>query len=269
MPRPLGAKLGVALGLAGLLAATSAVRAADIPGDKTTKATLPFGLGDFPGNPDGTGAKSGDFDTPTDSDWYRVRLARGTTYTTSIFEGGVVACHKVELRDRTGKLLKSSPAGGEFLDPGIEFKAPYEGLFFIAARACGFDDEPPDGNGYSVRITEDCAADKTTDCRLVPGKTLRRFLVFSADVDWVKVALKVGQSYTFQAEDVDSLLAGLEVDLVDAKGGVVRESDCPDGGCSLQTIARFVPESSGDYFIRVRNRDLEYVGPFRLTMTQP
>jgi hypothetical protein len=105
-------------GLAALLLAAPAARAADIPGDKSTKATITPGPARFEGVLDKAG----------DSDWYRVTLKAGRNYA---FESASFCDTKVALRNAAGKVLKTSGFANDNGDDGLEFRSATTKAYFV------------------------------------------------------------------------------------------------------------------------------------------
>src|SRR5688572_5063604 len=90
--RPVAVLLGAALPLLG---SGSAAAAADVPGNTTTRATLRVTTTYMPG----------EFESVTDSDWYRVQLAAGVDYAVS---GETRSGYGIRLnvRDAGGRVLR-------------------------------------------------------------------------------------------------------------------------------------------------------------------
>src|SRR3954452_10766688 len=98
-------------GLAAFLLAAPAAWAADIPGDKSTKATITPGPARFEGVLDKAG----------DSDWYRITLKAGRNYA---FESASFCDTRVVLPNAAGKVLKTSGLASDNGDDGSSSGRP-------------------------------------------------------------------------------------------------------------------------------------------------
>ena len=150
-------------GLAALLLAAPAARAADIPGDKSTKATITPGPARFEGVLDKAG----------DSDWYRITLKAGRNYA---FESASFCDTKVALRNTAGKVLKTSGLANDNGDDGFEFRSAttkdYFVEYFDAAPDVCLEYAGPYPHGYSGNVAMEVRGDTTTRGTIAPGQTI-------------------------------------------------------------------------------------------------
>ncbi len=149
---------GLAAALAGAVPAGGA-RAADVPGDASTRATLTV---------QSRSSTFGEHETATDSDWFRVRLVRGTDYAvradTSI---GAGLASSITARDPRGRPIRTVPGDG-LSDVGFELRATVTGTHFVEVRALNPDEPLP--LRYAVAVTPDCRDAASTKCRLEVGR---------------------------------------------------------------------------------------------------
>ena len=136
----------------------AAALAADIPGNTSTKARLTVSSTYTPGV----------FESPTDSDWYRVTLQAGVDYAVSGESTGGYGI-RLHLHDANGKLLAPRIDGDGNTDAGFELRPTRTGVYFV--EALYLQDQ---AFGYNVRVAPDCRGDRTTKCRLKPGVTQQR-----------------------------------------------------------------------------------------------
>lgn len=208
--------------LVAAVALPGAAGAADVRGDRSTRATLPVSSAYTPGT----------FEFRKDSDWYKVTLAAGTDYAVSSNGSyGLV----VRLRDAAGRVL-TSVHDGDYTDAGFEFRAPKSGTYFVEYQETPNPDSGNTGR-YVARVMPDCRGDRTTTCTLRPGKPQTRQTAWFEDVDWFKVALTKGRTYTVTLDTADPS----DVEIVRSDGTVLAGEGTP-----------FRPGATGAYFVRVR-----------------
>lgn len=171
---------------AGMVAAQVAA-AADVPGDKSTRAILQLSptFASYP------------FDAAGDKDWYRVNLTKGQDYHigfSSYYTDG-----KVTLRDSAGKALAAEFYGRYFNvsnATGISFRAGYTGLHYVAIADVG--EEPEEITypaAYRFLVTKDCADDFITRCQLPQGKATPGVLTTGNDQDFFYAELQGNRTY--------------------------------------------------------------------------
>src|SRR3954466_913287 len=129
--------------LAPLLLAAPAARAADIPGDKSTRATITPGPARFEGVLDKAG----------DSDWYRITPNAGRNYA---FESASFCDTRVVLRNAAGKVLRTSGLASDNGDDGFEFRSAMTKDYFVeyldAAPDVCLEFGGPYPHGYSSNV---------------------------------------------------------------------------------------------------------------------
>ena len=103
--------------LVAAVALPGVAQAADIRGDRSTRATLPVSSTHTPSR----------FEFRKDSDWCRVTLAAGTDYAVS--SNGSYGLD-IRLRDAAGRILASAH-DGDYTDAGFERRAPSSGTYFV------------------------------------------------------------------------------------------------------------------------------------------
>jgi serralysin len=237
-------------GLAALLLAAPAARAADIPGDKSTKATITPGPARF----DGVLDKAGD------SDWYRITLKAGRNYA---FESASFCDTRVVLRNAAGKVLKTSGLASDNGDDGFEFRSATTKGYFVeyldANPAVCLEYGGPYPHGYSGNVAMEVRGDTTTRGTIAPGQTIKSLLNWNTDQDYFRAQLYTGKRYTLTLGGP----SGTTVWVVDQKGEVV--AGVPYNG---PPPAGFRVPKSGTYYVVVAGGDYGN-GPYSVGLRTP
>lgn len=239
--------------LAAVLAlAPAAAIAADVPGNSSTKAVLPATNAEQTGN----------WHVIYDADWYRVQLKRGDDVGAYLDETGDAGSFTVRVRDAQGRILRSGEGTFE-RSAGFEFHVPKTGTYFFEARLTSYDDLPPSPyrGDYVYAIGSDCRQTIATKCVLDLGKTQQRRIAFDGDVDYYKVNLTAGRSYTVSAVDLLPGIVDFKLDVLDSKGGLVQAGDP-----SHTPLIKFKAASSSTYFIKVYSDIPEDYGDYQITI---
>lgn len=109
---------------------------------------------------------------------------------------------------------------------------------------------------------DDIADDITTTTNISVGGTLNSSIQSSGDLDFIRITLTAGQTYTFSLDGVTILDPYLE--LRDATGAIVAFND--DGGIAYDSFLMYRPTSSGTYYIVARGFDGTQTGTYSLTV---
>ncbi|WP_369024945.1 M10 family metallopeptidase C-terminal domain-containing protein, partial [Qipengyuania sp. RANM35] len=213
-----------------------------IPGSTLTTATL------SPGS-----YQTSAIDTPGDSDWFRITLTAGQTYTFSTYlPGGGLVDSILNLRNSSGGIVATNDDANT--DAGlyyseITFTATTSGTYYLDVT--GYDTATGDYYVTSSRPVADAAGSTaaTASSIVVDGAIVSASLEQTGDHDWYAVTLQAGQTYEFVtsatggASDVDTTLT-----LRTASGSVLAFNDDSSGTYSR---IRFVAQTSGTYYIDV------------------
>lgn len=225
-----------------LLSITGSAAAADIPGNTSTRAVLPIP----------TAVLDGFWEREGDDDWYRVDLRKGQAYAFVLYD---FSYRDLTLRDPSGKAVKKG-IGNQDVGTGLEYVAPSTGTYYLAARGGPF--EAPEDKSYALRSEVDCAGDARTRCALVLGQVQRQEILFDYDVDWLRVTLRKGRVYDFEAGDrrAHGNNMGLELAVLDAQGATLAATPpAIDSGDPARRIEGFKAPATGTYYVRLRNAD--------------
>jgi serralysin len=230
-----------------------------IPGGITTTATISPG-----------GSVASLIDTAGDSDWFRISLVAGQSYTFTVtLPPSGLRDSILTLRDANGVSIRSNDdvnVDENLLYSEIRFTATTTGTFFLDVTAFG------SGTGNyilsSSRPVADAALDSasTTASLTVGGAAANASLEQTGDRDWYRVTLEAGETYEFitsstgGAGDVDTTLT-----LRDASGNVLAFNDDSSGTYSR---IRFVAETSGTFFLDVGGYADSEAGTYRVSAAE-
>lgn len=195
---------------------------------------------------------------------WALRLLRGKGYALVGTSGW---CSSYAVRGPDGKVLArtSTPADPDSSDVTAgEFLAPVTGIYRMEARGT------PCWTGlpwaiYDAGVYRDCPGSVRSPCRLPIGGTWTGRTLTDDDADWVGVALRVGQSYTFTGTASSTLV------LRDPGGNVAASADPPattgiDTTPAPAVIRNFVPRRTGTWFLTVEDNA---AATFTLKASQP
>jgi hypothetical protein len=214
------------------------VRRNQVPGSTRTSATLAVEVAN-------RAYTQGLFESPDDSDWYRVRLEKGKHYYVAVDGSGDEGAVRAAVRNASGKVL-SSRVDDPYVEDGFGFLAPYTGAYFVEYRLLG----GVVGAGYRARVSTDCAGSKATTCVQLVGQTRKSLLGGAYDSDWFKASLSARKTYTATAEPLDGCASGFRVLIADSGGTFLTD---PSAG--RPTVERFRPPRDGTYFLAVSAQD--------------
>jgi len=129
---------------------------------------------------------------------------------------------------------------------------------FISALAA-----PSEDNGPQF-LNDDIADNTSSTTTIAVGGTLTSSIQSSGDLDYVRVSLVAGQSYSFSLAATSGGLSDAYIELRTAAGALVAQDD--DGGIRLNSFLSFTATQSGDYFIVARGYDGSAVGGYTLNV---
>jgi hypothetical protein len=232
-----------------------------IPGSVMTGATL------APGS-----SQESTIDTSGDSDWFRITLVAGQTYTFTVFlPPSVTGLNDsiLTLRDATGNVITSNDdanVDANLLYSEIRFTAGTSGTYYLDVSA--FGNATGDYIVHSSRPVADTArGDASTTATLTVGAAATNAsLEQTGDRDWYRVTLEAGKTYEFitsatgGAGDIDTTLT-----LRSSNGNVLAFNDDSSGTYSR---IRFVAPTSGTFFIDVGGFVDSAAGTYRVSVAE-
>ncbi len=107
----------------------------------------------------------------------------------------------------------------------------------------------------------DAIGDNTSSSTSISvGSSLSSVIDSAGDLDYVRINLVAGQTYTFSLDGGSLIDAYLE--LRDASGVLIAQND--DGGIAYDSLLMFRPTSSGQYWVVARGYDSSQTGTYTL-----
>lgn len=181
-----------------------AASAADIPGNRSTKAALQKGR---------TFVTTLGF--AHDADWFKLVVDKGATYVLEAegdpryvddVAGRGLIIDSVVIYRANGSKVASAPFGG-IVGRGLEFTAPQSGILYAAVSG-HLERKPPHPPytypaRYRVLFDNDCRGTTETLCSYEVGAIQKGKLLYSYDIDVRRVRLRGGVSYTLSLPDDD------------------------------------------------------------------
>ncbi|MAY19261.1 MAG: hypothetical protein CL955_01400 [Erythrobacteraceae bacterium] len=191
-----------------------------------------------------------ELETAGDSDWFRITLEAGETYTfTTFLPPGGLPDSILTLRDANGVLITQNDDAifGDLLYSEITFTATTSGTYYLDVT--GFGNAAGQYVLSSSRPVDDAVAgDNGTTASLTLGaEATAGTLDVTGDRDWYAVTLEAGQTYEFitsatgGGNDVDTTLT-----LRTASGEVLAYNDDSTGTYSR---IRFTADTSGTFYL--------------------
>ncbi|MCO6450764.1 MAG: pre-peptidase C-terminal domain-containing protein, partial [Caldilineales bacterium] len=209
----------------------------------------------------GSAAQRRQFCAPNDQDWMKFTAVSGATYNLTATKVGAEANPALKLYDQCGLNVT--------LDEGqqIEWTAPASKTYYVAAQNVNpAISGPTTAYDFTVAMTG-CAPDdfegddappNATDSLPTGAEQTHDFCPLG-DQDWVKFPAVSGQLYVIETYDLEED-ADTKICLLAANGTTQLACD-DDGGGGLASRLRWTAPSSGDFYVRVENRNPNYSGP--------
>jgi hypothetical protein len=216
------------------------------------------------------GSVTGTIDSTTDSDWYRVALVGGTTYSIRVrgltSGGGTLPDPAITgLYDGSGNYIGNTYVDDtDTRDAAIKFVAPSTGNYYIAA----------DGwSTYTGTFTLDVAAtgndvtsNTSTSATIAVGGSATVQIEQPYDHDWYAVTLAAGNTYQFTLSGTNyNNMPGIHGIVNSAGTYVVSYASPVLGPASASASTIFTPTQSGTYYIDTYSL---YEGTYTLTAAQ-
>jgi hypothetical protein len=233
---------GLGLGLAAALAAGSARAQVDVPGNKTSTATLAKGT-----------TRTSVMDFVGDADWFKLTLNDANSYRITTTGPAVIRIYR-----SNGTQAASSGTKKSYV-----WKAPANGTYFVAAKQNGAAT-----GSYTLKVTVfDASANVSTESRMTVGKPKSGTMIntgnpdffgdpvaFPPDEDWLRIPLAAG-CYCVTAT---IKLGTIGFQMLNAAGGPnLREFSGLNGEAGLAcngtpNVAKavFAAPVSRDYFVK-------------------
>ncbi len=255
-----------------LLGANGASEAdTDFPADNTTTGRVDVGA-----------SATGNIESATDSDWFRVDLEAGKTYQFDlegahngrgtlpdpylfVYDGfGTGQAQNNDVDNSLGNLnsrgVFAPTATGTYYLEASEANSANTGTYTLSVRDItpppdDSADPPADSGNVSEPDGEDLPEGITTTGRVEVGGSVTGEIAPALDVDWFAVELKKGKRYQFDVEGADTGRGNLADPhlwgLQDAGGQAISGARSNDGGVGKNGRVINTPDAEGTYYIAV------------------
>ena len=230
----------------------------DIAADITTNATLAVG-----------GVLSSDIGGETDSDWVRVELTAGTTYTfdTSAPAGATdgISDTVLVLYNADGNLVSGNDDSSGTLFSSLLHTPDADGTYYLAVQGYAGAMGSYDLGMETVDLAADTiAASVETTAVIAAGDVIDGTLDFTGDHDWYRVEVGAGQAIAiWTSAGANGSVADTTITVYDQNGNVVMTND--DFGDDLFSRVEFAAPTSGTYYVDIGGFNDSEAGSYTLS----
>ncbi|WP_170942303.1 beta strand repeat-containing protein, partial [Noviherbaspirillum denitrificans] len=213
------------------------------------------------------GSVTGTIDNATDTDWFRVALVGGTTYSIRLrgltSGGGTLPDPAIAgIYDSNGNYIGNTYVDDtDTRDASIKFVAPSNGNYYIAA-----DGWSTYTGTYTLDLSaagSDVTSNTSTPATIAVGGSATVQIEQPYDHDWYAVILTAGTTYQFTMSGTNyNNMPGIHGIVNSAGTYVVSYASPVLGPASASTSTIFTPTQSGTYFIDTYSL---YEGTYTLT----
>jgi hypothetical protein len=192
------------------------------------------------------GSVKGMLESSGDLDWFKVKLDANQAYNFKLTGSSEMY---ISVVDQLGNTLGAGAYAYAYNGSGaFSWTPPRSGEYFLQVRGVS--------GSYSVQMAlpelDDYSANAQTTGLLVSGATIKGRITDANDIDWIKVKLAAGSSYTFSASaaagDDGSSISLTGFQLVNAQGAVLANATLLT---SKEEVLNYKPSASGDYYLKV------------------
>ncbi|MBK6998774.1 MAG: pre-peptidase C-terminal domain-containing protein [Rhodoferax sp.] len=211
------------------------------------------------------GSIAGDIEIASDTDWFKVSLIAGETYTFSLSQttNGLTDPY-LELYDPNSKLVaRNDNSGDSSTDSKIVYFADFSGTYYLSAR--GSNAETGTYTLAATKIVDDYGNTASTSGTLAIDASVVGSVEVVGDQDWFKVELNAGEYYEFSLTQTPDGLADPYLELHDSNGTLVAEND--NGSNSPNSRIVYSPSLSETYYLSARGHDAQ-TGTYTLAATK-
>ncbi len=232
-----------------------------------------------------------------DRDWFAVELVAGKRYAIDLkgvwtHTATLYDPHLYGIHDANGDLIPGTEDGdgGAVLNSLVHFKAPADGIYYIAA---GYDDVSVYGSDHSYgtdgtyelsvsEVADDYAADTGTTGTVAVGSSATGEIEFPGERDWFAVELEKGETYRFHLQGASTEGETLDYPFLygihDADGNLIpgTSDDTADSGrdnlvfrlqAPVDGVVHFQAPADGTYYVAVGGADSTDRGAYTLSAT--
>ncbi|MBX7458228.1 M10 family metallopeptidase C-terminal domain-containing protein [Qipengyuania sp. 1NDH17] len=229
----------------------------DIAADITTTATLAIGE-----------VLSSDIGGETDSDWVRVELTAGTTYTfgTSAPAGAAdgISDTVLVLYDAEGNLVSGNDDSSGTLFSSLLHTPDADGTYYLAVQGYAGAMGSYDLTMETVDLaTDTISASVDTTAVIAAGDVIDGTLEFTGDHDWYRVEVGAGQAIAiWTSAGANGSVSDTTITVYDQDGNVVMTND--DFGDDLFSRVEFAAPTSGTYYVDIGGFNDSEAGSYTL-----
>jgi hypothetical protein len=233
---------------------------ADQPGDASTQARLAAGQ-----------SVEGDISPPGDADWYRLSVERGQRYSLALDGVPVGEGQAIDpmlgIYDAQGNQLAFNDDANNSLNSALQYAPQENGEVFVEARA--YSNQATGRYRLNVSASpippDDAGNDASTRARVTPGRPVNGNIEYEGDVDWYRLAARLGQRYRISlARSGDDGLGDPLLRVLDRDGAELAVNDDSEG--TLNSALEFIPERSSEVFVEARAYADNYSGAYTLSV---
>ncbi|MBA4489966.1 pre-peptidase C-terminal domain-containing protein [Paracoccus sp. S1E-3] len=211
-----------------------------------------------------SGQTAGQLGESGDSDWYRLTMVEGRSYSFSVVSGGGTTPLDdayLVLRDANGNEIKYVNDGYNLI-----FTASQTGVYYLDVQDSSSDGQPEGNFIIKSSMKDTVVANTSTTAVIKAGYETVGAIDAVQDVDWYRLNTQNGVTYEVTLSGTGAAaLSDNKLILLDANGNVISYDYGSSRGAALLT---FKATSAGPYFLAVRS-DSDYdadTGSFLLSV---
>ena len=196
-------------------------------------------------------------DDPSDTDWYGVTLAAGTTYYVkmqgSATGGGTLSDPLITgLYNSAGTWIANTmnDDNGKNYDAAVVYTASLGGTHYVGAE--GYDAVT---GTYTLSVLNEAGANAAGAWQIPYNAAAGGTIDNATDVDWYMYALEGGRSYVFKMYGLDSGFGSLSAPSINRilnASSVDQTASAAKGSIGATSTLRYAPGTAGDYYLELQ-----------------
>ncbi|GGZ25677.1 cadherin-like domain-containing protein [Asticcacaulis endophyticus] len=230
----------------------------NVGGDRLTNSTVTPGT-----------TTSGEIDSTTDADWYKINFTAGQTYEISLSATGSSSALDtiLSLHSSSGFVIATNDDRSLFsTDSFLTYTASSSGTMFISAASYGGSTGQFSltvSEGYTP-TTDTVPGNIATNVGLSLGGSQSSTIDSAGDLDYFYIDLVAGQSYQFTLTGSGaSPISDPFLQIRSASGLAIGMDD--DGGDGTNSVLHFTAETTGRYYLSAEQFDSTGRGGYTIT----
>ena len=219
------------------------------------------------------GIATGDIEAVGDTDWFRISLVAGHTYTFNLSGAatgqGTLPDPFLRLRDSVGTSLAFNDDNGTNLNSRVSFTATTGGTYYLStgsATTTGIGTYTLSAADVTPPSTDDFAGSTATLGTVAVGGSRTGNIETVGDTDWFRISLVAGHTYTFNlsgAATGQGTLPDPFLRLRDSVGTSLAFND--DNGTNLNSRVSFTATTGGTYYLSTGSATTTGIGTYTLS----